>query len=999
MGFRINYALLLVILAALHVVSLTYFMFSLFSREKLRRKGSRLREPHLGDEGIHQAETLNASVDMQSWFDLLPEDAELMRTPRLTLPELGGPLGMTNIRMGSRRDAHRLSPPNGAAAEGVQIDEKIMAIIGGYVDSFKNVSRSIQFFNIASQEWLPDTIDLPDVLGETHQGITFDPKTRTIYIISGQKGPGCMPATKASARFDIDTQEFEFLPPLPMARYAPGVEIITDPRDSSLKHLHVFGGAFESRNQTATDHWRLKIDEDGPKLQETIWESLEPVPDAGTHGVSFVSPDGFLHYTAFCTLDPGAIESPSMAECHVHAAEHAKQLLHHVSDAGLAFRYPTAFAERTDKSEHSYWERLADMPFPLCHAGAVYLDGKLHIIGGGILTLQTRRGSAPTSLSVIQTFDPKTNAWQASSFTTPKRTRLFLVSTWIDHDRQTLFSLHPGKSLVMADLSDESSFEQNISFFTAMRSSFLQRTRSLAIGTFNGCVKRELEAMPKGNRNISIHTLFDQDYDQVRGTWNRRNFHKQYPDIVVFPATTKHVSMLVQCATRTGHHVCGRNGKHSFDGNTCTHGIAIDVSRLGTVEVVNVEMGMVRLGAGLTLGRVAVELAPHGLTLPMGTCATVGVTGLTLNGGQGPLSRLHGMTSDHLKSMELVNPHGDVIHATAENEFSDYFWLARGGGTAGQHFPGIITGLEFAGLPKIPRNDTTWTRVRVQYRPTVHKAVEVLLAWQAFYLEAGNLQDPLFPRITAEPWLFMQYKKKKKAFEPALFIIVYFFGDESLHDEFIQRYLPVFETMVDGAITKSIERFNDLQFHRKVGGVKTDAELASGTKGHDLNKMWKGLSAVATKRVSKEAFRSLAETIFLADPIYRRYAEFKPLGGAIRDMDKRETAFWHRDALWWVLTSHFYEPADPVDEILTLSTRRHKEFVDQMGASFGGSYAGYADHGNSTARDLALYCGGNADRIVRIKRDRDPHNLFRNYLPNTIQNQPFRPEVTGYIHQ
>jgi hypothetical protein len=52
--------------------------------------------------------------------------------------------------------------------------------------------------------------------------------------------------------------------------------------------------------------------------------------------------------------------------------------------------------------------------------------------------------------------------------------------------------------------------------------------------------------------------------------------------------------------------------------------------------------------------------------------------------------------------------------------------------------------------------------------------------------------------------------------------------------------------------------------------------------------------------------------------------------------------------------------------------------------SFQGQYAGYVRHGNSTARDLELYYGRHADRIREIKRTRDPHNLFRNYLPNNV---------------
>jgi hypothetical protein len=66
------------------------------------------------------------------------------------------------------------------------------------------------------------------------------------------------------------------------------------------------------------------------------------------------------------------------------------------------------------------------------------------------------------------------------------------------------------------------------------------------------------------------------------------------------------------------------------------------------------------------------------------------------------------------------------------------------------------------------------------------------------------------------------------------------------------------------------------------------------------------------------------------------------------------------------------------------SSQRHSEFVEAMGASFGGEYADYVQHSNSTSRDLRRYYGNNSRRIQLIKWVRDPHNLFRHYLPYTM---------------
>ena len=80
----------------------------------------------------------------------------------------------------------------------------------------------------------------------------------------------------------------------------------------------------------------------------------------------------------------------------------------------------------------------------------------------------------------------------------------------------------------------------------------------------------------------------------------------QYPDTVTFPKSAEQVSLIVQCAKRTGHHLCARNGKHPFEGDSsCTYGIVVDVAKMSSVKVL--DHNRVRFGSGLHLGRVAVD--------------------------------------------------------------------------------------------------------------------------------------------------------------------------------------------------------------------------------------------------------------------------------------------------------------------------------------------------------------------------------------------------------
>lgn len=383
-----RYLRLLVFLASLEVTLIALFGSSLFFhrddqmhwREEAHSIAYLLQE---FGAPTKSSETVGEESSIHTAGNMLPETKSDMDSIRKSQTPLEGIRGLSGISSGSKEIISRLSPPDMAAAEGIQVDEETMILVGGYIDEYKSVSRWIQVFNITSQEWLTaDRIRLPDHLAETHQGIAFDKETDTLYIVSGQKGPGCMPGTTAAGRVHLKTGKFDALPDLPQPRYAPGMELVSDPQNPTIRHLHLFGGAGHARNQTATDHWRLKIADDLLDGTNLAWEVLEAVPDAGTHGVSFLY-SGYIYYTGFCTLDPGTVAVPSMAECHVHAAMHSRQILHHVSDAGLAYRYRTAFASpRGGQSMGLGWERLEDMPFPVCHSGSLSVGDKLYVIGG-----------------------------------------------------------------------------------------------------------------------------------------------------------------------------------------------------------------------------------------------------------------------------------------------------------------------------------------------------------------------------------------------------------------------------------------------------------------------------------------------------------------------------------------------------------------------------------------------------------------------------------------
>lgn len=80
----------------------------------------------------------------------------------------------------------------------------------------------------------------------------------------------------------------------------------------------------------------------------------------------------------------------------------------------------------------------------------------------------------------------------------------------------------------------------------------------------------------------------------------------------------------------------------------------------------------------------------HGLATVGGTVNHTGVGGLTLGGGCGWLSGLHGLTIDNLLSAEIVLADGSIV-TTASTSNTDLFWAIRGAG----HSFGVATSFTF----------------------------------------------------------------------------------------------------------------------------------------------------------------------------------------------------------------------------------------------------------------------------------------------------------------
>lgn len=98
--------------------------------------------------------------------------------------------------------------------------------------------------------------------------------------------------------------------------------------------------------------------------------------------------------------------------------------------------------------------------------------------------------------------------------------------------------------------------------------------------------------------------------------------------------------------------------------------------------------------AGVRWQRVMHESAPFGLAPLSGSSPSIGVVGYTLGGGLPLLGRSFGYAADHVRSLDVVTRHG-MLRRVTPDQYSDLFWALRGG--KGNF--GVVTAVEFDLFP------------------------------------------------------------------------------------------------------------------------------------------------------------------------------------------------------------------------------------------------------------------------------------------------------------
>ena len=444
------------------------------------------------------------------------------------------------------------------------------------------------------------------------------------------------------------------------------------------------------------------------------------------------------------------------------------------------------------------------------------------------------------------------------------------------------------------------------------------------------------------------------DYPNARLDFNPR-FDAIRPRAVVMAESPRDVARTIAFARERGMAFAARSGGHSYGGYSLSDGIVIDVSPMAAVRAAS---GTATIGAGAKQIDVAAALAPTGAIVPGGTCATVGIAGLTMGGGQGITGRLLGLACDSLEAATVVTADGRVL-VCDEGTNPDLFWALRGGG--GGNF-GVVTSFTFRTHPV-----SSFTIFALSWPWST--AASVLDAWETWGPDAP---PPLWSSCRLR-WI------------PGTGPTVSVGGVWTGPPDGLAAQLAELSTAVGSTPTRSVRTMSYLEAvlyvagcsGYPVGACRLDTQASGGRLQREASiaksdffdgPMDPGVAGrllgAVEARGSNPAL-SEQEGGILLDAWGARIAETAPA----------DTAFPHRGARF--LAQEFVTFKTALSDEVVAANRGWVNGLwrDLRPATSGFAYVNYIDP--ELAGWEKAYYGSNLARLVEVKRTYDPDDVFR----------------------
>ena len=439
---------------------------------------------------------------------------------------------------------------------------------------------------------------------------------------------------------------------------------------------------------------------------------------------------------------------------------------------------------------------------------------------------------------------------------------------------------------------------------------------------------------PPSDANVLFLQRHDTEYLKHRQIFNKRI--TLMPRFIAVCYNETGVQTAIRYANQTNLAVSVKSGGHCFEGYSLNEGgLLIDLSLLNKLSYSTDSKPLVAQ-AGAKLGKVYEYLAPHKRLIPAGSCAGVGVAGLTLGGGYGFFARKYGLTCDSLKRVQLVDGKGNVLDS---NDNPELLWACRGGNNGSF---GIVTRFTFNTHPA----PNFFRSYRFKYK-NLSLVQATALAKRWFDLM------PSLPTTAYSAWVLNRNQ---------LTIL-------------ITDMMP--STNALQAILKSLSKgASDIM------PVRKDSFLAG------IKRYRGGQEPMYFKNVSAgyyQGFKSIEAAFpdifkaMQASPLKQNLLQINTLGGAINEAGKAaSSAYPHRSYAFLGEYQVYYDKASDGNRAVDLVNQIQKRLT---AAGIQAHYANYPDINLPNWQEA--YYGAAYVRLQKLKHQLDPDNRIRH--PQSVQ--------------
>jgi FAD/FMN-containing dehydrogenase len=444
----------------------------------------------------------------------------------------------------------------------------------------------------------------------------------------------------------------------------------------------------------------------------------------------------------------------------------------------------------------------------------------------------------------------------------------------------------------------------------------------------------ELTATLRNQLRGRVLDAENTDYDEVRALYNA--MIDKRPRAIAQCVDAADVAETVRLAREAGVDLAVRGGGHNGPGlGSVDEGLMLDLSAMRGA-IVDPDALTAQVLGGSLVGEVDHATGAFGLAAPFGIVSTTGVSGLTLGGGIGNLTRKLGLSIDNVLGFDVVLADGSFVHAN-EDSHEDLYWALLGGGG---NF-GVVTAFTFklSKVPSIVGGPTLWT---------LDRAPEILRWYREFLPNAPEELGGWFAFLTVPP--VAPFPKELHLRKVCGIVWCYSGAPENADETF--RPIRELRPDLDGLMEMPVAALNSA----------FDPLYPAGDQWYWRADFFDNLSDEAI-----EAHLEFARTL----PSPQSTMHLYPVDGAASRISAEATAWAYRDAKWAQVMVGVDHDAAMADELKEWTVRYWEALHPH---SMGGAYVNMMME-EGTERIRATY-RHHYDRLAQVKQQYDPDNLF-----------------------